>query len=147
VPVGPTFRSLSCRLATLREDVEAATSSGQLGSTSTKLLAQVAKATERARQAETECAASNPSKGRSRLAKAVRETARIDRTLRSRRTRRSSDPAMIARTRDVVGNIRQDMINLRRALACPETAGGRVSGEARRVRPVTRSLSTVADRA
>ena len=119
VPVGPTFRSLNCRIADLMVQVQAEAALGELRA---KLEQKLGKAKERKEQAESFCLEPTLKKARSRLKQTVRAMIQFSHRLRTRAAK-NKVPAEVREPLAATGDgIRDDAKALRGALICPDDA-------------------------
>ena len=118
-PAGPTFRSLTCRLAALMARTEAESA---LGNLRRKLVATLAKAKQRLELAEAQCADGQAKRPALRLKQVGRRLIRYVRRLRvpsGHETVPQDIRGPLAQTAD---GIRADAETLRKALRCPDDA-------------------------
>ena len=118
-PAGPTFRSLTCRLATLLAQTG---SESALGNQRGKLLATLAKAKERTELAEAGCADGQRKRPALRLRQAGRRLIRYDRRLRTPSMHETVPEHVREPLAQTAERIRADAETLRRALRCPDDA-------------------------
>jgi len=119
VPVGPTFRSLNCRIADLIAQVQAETALGDLQA---KLERKLGKAKERTELAESFCLEPTLKKARSRLKQTVRAMIQFSHRLRTRAAK-NKVPEEVREPLAASGDgIRDDASALRGVLVCPDDA-------------------------
>lgn len=112
---GPTFRSISCRLAALVAQVQAEAGLGDLGA---KLLVPLGKATTAEQMAESQCAAGQTAQVRAQLKQVVRQLMQYGHRLRTRKAKKV--PAAIRNPLIQVGDaLRFDSRALRVTAHCP----------------------------
>lgn len=119
VPPGPTFPSVTCRLAGL---VLATESSTELGDLADKLLVPLGKAVDRSAEARDRCADGDAKRARARLKQVVRQLIQYSHRLRSRSARKRAPEAVRAPLAAAADAINADVRVLRTALACPADA-------------------------
>lgn len=118
-PLGPTFRSLNCRLAAVLAQVTAAS---DLGALQPRLQRLLEKAKERKEQAESACLEVDPRSTKKRLKQAIRKLIEVERTLRTRRARKTIPDALREALLAVADGLRLDLRTLRGAVRCPDDA-------------------------
>jgi titin len=119
-PVGPTFRSLNCRLAAILARVNAA---ADLGSFQARLRRQLERAKGRKDQAEAFCREPDAHRTNQRLKQAFQQVSKVGQTLRSLRARRTLPDALRAELLEQAERVRNDLRTLRRNVRCPDDAG------------------------
>jgi parallel beta-helix repeat protein len=118
-PVGPTFRSLNCRLAALLEQVNAAT---DLGTIQPRLRSLLEGAKARKDEAEGFCREPDPRRTNKRLKQSDRKVVKIGQTLRSLRARKTLPDPLRTDLLAAADAIRGDLRALRQAVSCPDDA-------------------------
>jgi hypothetical protein len=117
--VGPTFRSLNCRLAALLAQVNAAP---DLGTLQARLRELVELAKDRKEQAEDACREPDSHDTKKQLKKAGRKVNAVLHILRSRRARKFLPPMLREELLATADAIRGDLQTLKREVRCPDDA-------------------------
>jgi hypothetical protein len=117
--VGPTFRSLNCRLEALLVQVAAAVEPGRL---QTRLLEFLARAKERKEAAEAACLEPDLRRTRKLLKQVGQKTLEVSRKLRSRQAKKAIPEELLEALRNAVEGLRLDLRTLKRDLTCPDDA-------------------------
>jgi hypothetical protein len=115
VPVGPTFESIACRLAELREDTAGEPALGEIAG---KLLGALDKAIERNGAGATFCADGDAKKAKQQLKKVVRQLIQYSHRLRSRASRKKIDAEIREPLAAAAGAIQEDARTLKGSLDC-----------------------------
>jgi hypothetical protein len=116
IPAGPSFASIGCRLAALRDHANAESSLGKL---QTKLRKKADVLGRRADEAGVACAAGKAGKAGKRLKQIVKGLAAFRRKLSSKAAEKQVDPTVRALFMAEAEPIGADAQSLRDALACP----------------------------
>jgi CSLREA domain-containing protein len=117
VPEGPTFASILCRLAVLRDATSAATA---LGNLRPKLDQPLGKAIDRTEAAQAFCADSDAKHAKSRLKQVIRQLIQYSHRLRGLHARKTVPEEVREPLVAEADAIKADTSTLRRNLACPE---------------------------
>jgi hypothetical protein len=115
VPVGATFASLNCRLASL---IEAVRSESRLGKLQVNLLKTAQKAKQRKEAGESACAGRKAKTAKKQLKKAVRRLIQFAHRLRSNNARKNVDQAVREPLATGADEIQGDARTLMRGLTC-----------------------------
>ena len=115
VPVGATFASLNCRLASL---IEAVRSESRLGKLQVNLLKTAQKAKQRKEAGESACAGRKAKTAKKQLKKAVRRLIQFAHRLRSDNARKNVDQAVREPLATGADEIQGDARTLMRGLTC-----------------------------
>jgi hypothetical protein len=118
--VGPTFRSIGCRLEDL---LEATADAGELERLQEKVLVSLGKAKSRTDEARERCAGGDTKKSRTRLKQAIRQLIQYSHRLRGQSARKNVPSDVrepLAQAADAIGG---DVKTLRSGLQCPAAAG------------------------
>jgi hypothetical protein len=115
VPVGATFASLNCRLASL---IEAVRSESHLGKLQVNLLKTAQKAKQRKEAGESACAGRKAKTAKKQLKKAVRRLIQFAHRLRSNNARKNVDQAVREPLATGADEIQGDARTLMRGLTC-----------------------------
>lgn len=119
VPVGPTFRSLNCRLDALLAQVAAAVEPGPL---QTRLLELLGRAKERKEAAEAACLEPDVRGTKKLLKQAGRRMVDLGLTLRARRAKKSIPAELRDALREAADGVRLDLRTLKKDVDCPDDA-------------------------
>jgi hypothetical protein len=119
--IGPTFRSLDCRLAALLEATKAA---DELGDLREKLIVTLGNASERENLAESWCTKGKTRQASVRLRQVTQQLAQYKQRLRGLPARNRIPEEIREPLAQAADTIRIDARSLRSALACPEDAIG-----------------------
>jgi Legume lectin domain len=119
--IGPTFRSLDCRLAALLEATQAA---DDLGDLREKLIVTLGKARERENLAESWCTKGKTRQASVRLRQVTQQLAQYRQRLRGLPARKRIPEEIREPLAQAADRIRSDARSMRSALACPEDAIG-----------------------
>jgi len=115
VPVGATFASLNCRLASL---IEAVRSESRLGKLQVNLLKTAQKAKQRKEAGESACAGRKAKTAKKQLKQAVRRLIKFAHRLRSNNARKNVDQAVREPLATGADEIQGDARTLMRGLTC-----------------------------
>ena len=118
MPVGPTFRSLNCRLEALLAQVAAL----EPGKLQTRLLELLGRAKERKEEAEAACLESDVRRTKKLLKQAGLKTVEAGRKLRSRQAKKAIAAELRDALRETLVAVRLDLRTLKRDVACPDDA-------------------------
>jgi parallel beta-helix repeat protein len=118
-PVGPTFRSINCRLAATLAQVVAAS---DLGSYQDKLRRLLERAKAKKEEAEGLCGEPDLRHAKKRIQQSGRWVEKVGRTLRAVRARKNLPPARRAELLAAADGIRADLRTLGGRVRCPDDA-------------------------
>ena len=117
VPVGASFASITCRLATLSGDTR---NEPALGDLTDKLLHTLDKAVERIADARDTCAARDAKKTKTRLKQVAKALSQYSHRLRGRSAKKHVDPSILNALAGDADGIQSDAKQLKTEVHCPQ---------------------------